>query len=236
VTPFRGLFITGTDTAVGKTHVGRLLVAGLVRAGLRVAVMKPVAAGGRQTPAGLRNEDALALMAVSNVEAPYTRVNPYCFAAPVSPHIAAKDAAISIELGVICDEFCRLAAESDCVIVEGAGGWRAPIAASTSMADVAAALGLPVLLVVGLRLGCLSHAVLTAEAVGARGLSLAHWIGNGIDPLFERCADNVSWLTAALGEPLAVVPFAPEPKAPQLPPTVITRALREHAVDAASSV
>ncbi|MDB6088539.1 MAG: dethiobiotin synthetase [Gammaproteobacteria bacterium] len=206
----RAIFITGTDTGVGKTVVATGLVRGLVRERLRVAVMKPVASGSEPTPEGLRNEDALQLIAAANVAAPYERVNPYCFEPAISPHIAAKDAGIAIERARITRNFTELAAASDYVVVEGAGGWLAPIGDRESMADLAAALGLPVLLVVGLRLGCINHASLTKQAIESYGLRFAGWIANSIDPALARHAENLEALERALGQPpLAVVPFLP---------------------------
>jgi dethiobiotin synthetase len=202
----RGFFVTGTDTGVGKTHVALALIRGLVRDGKRVAAMKPVAAGAARGPEGLRNDDALQLAAAANVAAPYETVNPYCLAAPISPHIAAEDARIAIDPAAIRREFEKLASRADCVVVEGAGGWLAPISGTRTMEAVALALDLPVVLVVGLRLGCLNHALLTANAVRASGLELACWVANSIEPQFERAAENVARLSAALGPPLAVVP------------------------------
>ncbi|MBW4052792.1 MAG: dethiobiotin synthase [Proteobacteria bacterium] len=204
----KSIFVTGTDTGVGKTVVAAALTRALVARGVRVAVMKPVASGSDPTPEGLRNCDALALMAAANVAAPYEVVNPYCFAPPISPHIAAREAGIAIELALLRSRFATLAAASDCVIVEGAGGWLAPISDTAAMADLAAALSLPVLLVVGLRLGCLNHALLSRESLGTRGAAFAGWIANAIDPHFERAAENLATLTARLGQaPLAHVPF-----------------------------
>ncbi len=196
-----GLFVTGTDTEVGKTVVARLIVRSLVATGVRVAVMKPVAAGSLMTAAGARNEDALGLIADSNVDMPYETVNPYCLDAPVSPHLAARDMGISIELPRIRERFDALASVADYVIVEGAGGWFAPLNDAEFVGDLAAALDLPVLLVVGLRLGCLNHALLTAAAIRQRGLPLAGWIGNQIDPGFARMRDNVRTLEQHLGMP-----------------------------------
>ena len=200
----KGYFIAGTDTEVGKTHVATALIHELARRRLRVAPMKPVAAGASPS---LRNADALALAAASNVSVPYETLNPYCLVPPISPHIAAKEAGIVIDPAVICAEFAKLEALSDRVIVEGAGGWLAPISDSKTMEDVAIALGLPVILVVGLRLGCLSHALLTARSIRASGLPFAHWIGNSIDPKFERARENIATLTDALGAPLTVFPY-----------------------------
>jgi dethiobiotin synthetase len=201
-----GLFVTGTDTEVGKTVIARLIVRSLVATGVRVAVMKPVAAGSVATLAGPRNEDALGLIADSNVVMPYTTVNPYCLAAPISPHLAARDAGLTIDLGHLKQQFETLAAAADCVIVEGAGGWYAPLNDQQFIADLAATLDLPVLLVVGLRLGCLNHALLTTAAIRQRGLEFAGWIANRIDPDFARVTDNLATLEAHLGmPPIAVV-------------------------------
>ncbi|MGH8180486.1 MAG: dethiobiotin synthase [Steroidobacteraceae bacterium] len=204
----KSLFVTGTDTGVGKTIVSAALTRALVARGLRVAVMKPIASGSDPTPQGRRNSDALTLMAAANVQAPYETVNPYCFLPPISPHIAAHEARVSIDLAHLRSRFHSLATASDCVVVEGAGGWLAPISDTATMADLAAALSLPVLLVVGLRLGCLNHALLTRESLSTRGVSFAGWIANAIDPQFARPAENLATLTARLGEPpLACVPF-----------------------------
>jgi dethiobiotin synthetase len=196
-----GLFITGTDTGVGKTVVARLIVRSLVASGVRVSVMKPVAAGSAMTQEGWRNEDALGLIAESNVQLPYATVNPYCLAAAVSPHLAAREAGVTIELSRIRESFTTLRSAADQVIVEGAGGWLAPLNEREFIADLAAALDLPVLLVVGLRLGCLSHALLTVAAIRARRLTLAGWIGNLIDPDFARLAENLATLEQHIGVP-----------------------------------
>lgn len=204
----KSFFVTGTDTGVGKTLVAAALTRALVARGLRVAVMKPVASGSDLTPQGLRNSDALTLMAAANVTAPYEVVNPYCFLPALSPHIAAREAGVAIDLALLRSRFDSLAAASDRVIVEGAGGWLAPISDTASMADLAAAFSLPVLMVVGLRLGCLNHALLTRESLTTRGVAFAGWVANAIDPHFERAAENLATLTARLGEPpLARVPF-----------------------------
>lgn len=206
-----GIFVTGTDTGVGKTLVSVSLVKALVKRGLRVSAMKPVASGSEHTAEGLRNADALALAAASNVAAPYTAVNPYCFEPAVSPHIAAEEAGIDVDLRVITQAFETLAAGADHVVVEGAGGWYAPITREHAMSDLPKLLGVPVLLVVGLRLGCLNHALLTKRAIEAEGAELAGWVANTIDPTLERRAQNLLSLERMLGrEPLSVFPFAPD--------------------------
>ncbi|MFL6603331.1 MAG: dethiobiotin synthase [Steroidobacteraceae bacterium] len=207
----RGIFVTGTDTGVGKTLVSVSLVKALVRRGMRVSVMKPIASGSEHTAAGLRNADALALAEASNVAMPYEAINPYCFEPPISPHIAAEEAGIAVETDLIAQSFATVAADSDFVVVEGAGGWYAPISQSRAMSDLPKLLGTPVLLVVGLRLGCLNHAQLTRRAIEADGAEFAGWVGNCIDPALQRRAQNLSSLERGLGEaPLAVFPFADE--------------------------
>lgn len=202
-----GIFFAGTDTGVGKTHVAVAAVRALVSRGLSVAVMKPVAAGSVATADGPRNEDALALIAAANVRAEYALVNPYCLRAPISPHLAAREEGVAIELERIAQAFAALAQRAHCVVVEGAGGWLAPISDTQSMADLARALDLPVLLVVGLRLGCLSHAQLTARAIEADGLHLGGWIANHLDPAFEPLMENVATLERVLERPpLGFVP------------------------------
>ena len=202
-----GVFITGTDTGVGKTIVAAALVRALVVQGQRVAVMKPVASGSQRTPQGLRNEDALALMAASNVAAPYDQVNPYCFEPAISPHIAAEEACIAVDTAHIRRHFDTLAAAADVIVVEGAGGWLAPLGPSISIKDLAVALDLPVLLVVGVRLGCINHALLTKLAIESHGAQFAGWIANTIDPGMPRQKENLETLATRLGAaPLAVVP------------------------------
>lgn len=209
----RGLFVTGTDTGVGKTRVAVALVRMLRAQGLRVAAMKPVAAGAEP---GELNEDVVALRAAANVDADLRDVNPYAFAPAIAPHIAAAEAGVRIELGVIAAAYARLAARADVVVVEGAGGWRVPLNDSEDMADLAQRLGLPVVLVVGLRLGCLSHALLTAESIAARRLPWAGWVGNHIDPEMARQAANLAALRARLPGPcLGVQPY----QAAGTPPT-----------------
>jgi dethiobiotin synthetase len=202
----RGVFVTGTDTGIGKTVVAAALIRALAREGLRVIGMKPVAAGAQTTRDGLRNEDALVLAGASHLAAPYECVYPYCLVAPVSPHIAAADEGITIDSQLIRTRFESLLRLADFVVVEGAGGWLTPISKTQTMADVARALDLPVLLVVGLRLGCLNHSLLTQRAIAASGLRLAGWVGNRIDPYFTRAADNVEALERMLGSaPIEVV-------------------------------
>jgi dethiobiotin synthetase len=226
-----GLFITGTDTEVGKTVVARLIVRSLVATGVRVAVMKPVAAGSVMTAAGPRNDDALGLMADSNVVMPYATVNPYCLPAPVSPHLAAREVGVTIELPRLTQSFAALSAAADYVIVEGAGGWFAPLNDEQFIADLAAMLGLPVLLVVGLRLGCLNHALLSVAAIRQRGLILGGWIANHIDPEFARVPDNLATLARHIGVPaIATVAHAQGGHASSRLPATATAALIQAAM------
>ena len=207
----RGIFITGTDTGVGKTVVACGLARAFRAEGYRVGVMKPVASGSLRTPEGLRNEDALALIEASGTERPYGDVNPYCFEPAVSPHIAAKDAKIEVDCNIIRHHFDVLTAETDRIVVEGAGGWFAPISDHQTMADVAWALSVPALIVVGVRLGCLNHAQLTRLAIEARGVTFAGWVASQVDAAMERPAENLAALERLLGEPaLAVLPYAPQ--------------------------
>ncbi|MBV9344418.1 MAG: dethiobiotin synthase [Gammaproteobacteria bacterium] len=204
----RGIFITGTDTGIGKTVVACALVRALCDEGLRVAVMKPVSAGAERTPEGLRNDDALALLAASNVPAPYEVVNPYCFEPAVSPHIAAKEIGIEVDTGTIRQHYEQLRAQADWIVVEGAGGWFAPISERQTMADLAWALSLPALMVVGLKLGCLNHAQLTRLAIEERGVVFGGWVASAVDRSMARSAENLSALARVLGEPaLDTLPY-----------------------------
>jgi dethiobiotin synthetase len=206
-------FITGTDTGVGKTLVAVSLTRALVSRGLRVAVMKPVAAGTVKTPEGEFNDDALELLAASNVKASYEDVNPWLLRTAASPHLAARADGVTIRHERIVTAYARLAAASDLVLAEGAGGWLAPISATETMADVAEKLALPVLLVVGLRLGCLNHALLTRDAVRARGLRFAGWIANKLQSEMPLANANVDTLSTRFGmAPLAVVPMGTDPR------------------------
>jgi len=198
----RGLFVTGTDTGVGKTLIATALITRHVRLGRRVAAMKPVASGSEWTTEGLRNADAELLAARATVKSPYRDTNPYAFAPAIAPHLAAEDAGIRIDPAHVATIYSRLAAAADVVIVEGAGGWRVPLGPSTYISDLPEQLGLGVVLVVGLRLGCLNHALLTAEAIERSGKTpLLGWIGNGIDPGFEWSRQNVLSLKARLAAP-----------------------------------
>jgi dethiobiotin synthetase len=206
-------FVTGTDTEVGKT----LCTAALLRVarlrGLRTVGMKPIASGCEATPDGLRNEDALAHLAETSAPLPaYAAVNPYAFAPAIAPHIAAAEAGITVDFHVLAELWAELTQDRDFALLEGAGGWQVPIDDNRFFPDLAIHLQLPVVLVVGLRLGCINHALLTAQSIAARGLRLAGWVGNRIDPQFSRLDDNVAALHRHLPAPcLGVVPPLAQP-------------------------
>jgi dethiobiotin synthetase len=205
-----GLLVTGTDTGVGKTRVAAGLCHAYGAHGLRVAAMKPVASGSARGPRGLRNEDALELRRAMTVRATYAEVNPFAFEPPIAPHIAAAEAGTTIDFARLDAAYRRLRARCDVMIVEGAGGWLAPLDRARGFADLAAGWGLDVVIVVGLRLGCLNHALLTAESVERRGLRIAGWVGNAIDSRFERRRANLATLRARLPAPcLGLLPYAP---------------------------
>ncbi len=216
-----GVFVTGTDTGVGKTFVSAALVRALRLAGVDARAMKPVASGAFDTSEGLRNEDALALIdamrtpqphASAAVEPPaYATVNPYVLRAPIAPHLAAATDGIGIELGPIRGAYRELCARSQLVLVEGAGGWAIPLSDTLMQSDLPRQLGLPVLLVVGVRLGCINHALLSARAIRADGLELLGWIANAIDPALPQADEAIDTIACHLDAPLAVIPRDPEP-------------------------
>jgi len=202
----RGIFVTGTDTGVGKTVVAAMLLRALADAGFRAVGMKPVSAG---LPArDLVNADVRMLRAAGSVDAPLADVNPYSFVAPIAPELAARADGAIIELDVIAAAHARLALRADAIVVEGAGGVLVPLTHRTDMLDIAVRLGLPALLVVGVRLGCLNHALLSAQAIGARGVRLLGWVANRIDPGMPEGDANVSMLAERMPAPLvADVPW-----------------------------
>ncbi|WP_343670583.1 dethiobiotin synthase [Paraburkholderia heleia] len=199
------LFVTGTDTEIGKTFVSAALLRGFAHAGLRATALKPVAAGAYERDGVWHNEDADQLDAAASVLLPPEMRTPFLLKEPAAPHIAAALEGVTLDMARIVD--CHEAAceRADAVVVEGVGGFRVPLTATVDIADLAVALGLPVVLVVGMRLGCISHALLTAEAIAARGLKLAGWVANRIDPAMTFPEDNI----AALRERLAAQYGAP---------------------------
>ena len=209
-----GCFVTGTDTGVGKTLVSAGLLHALARHHRRVVGMKPVAAGLVPWGDDWASEDAIALRSASTLAVPPALDNSVLLPDPLSPHIAAARAGVQIDITAIVRSYQALAAQADAVVVEGAGGFHVPLTDTLTGADLAQALALPVVVVVGFRLGCLNHALLTAEAIRARGLTLAGWVANRVDPDMEAVEDNVTYLRARLNAPLlADVPYQelPEP-------------------------
>lgn len=208
----QGYFVTGTDTGVGKTLVSAALVHHFAQQGFKSAGMKPVAAGCQMAGGVLLSDDVLQLQQASNVDLPRETVNPYAFEPPLAPHIAAQMAGVHIELGLLHAAFKKAAEAVDVLVVEGVGGFRVPLNDQEDTADLATLLRLPVILVVGMRLGCLSHALLTAEAVAARGLRLAGWVANGIDPEMAVQQENLQALQHRISAPcLAVISFREKP-------------------------
>ena len=210
----RAYFVVGTDTGIGKTHATGALLHALARRHARVVGMKPIAAGGVQTADGLTNEDSIAHRAASTVRVPPELDNPILLPEPLSPHLAAARAGTAISFDVVLGAVAELRARTDALVVEGAGGFLVPLSETQTGADLAVALGMPLVLVVGMRLGCLNHALLTAEAIRARGLRLAGWIANRVDPDFLCPDENLAYLRTHLGAPLlADLPFSRIPDA-----------------------
>ena len=207
----RGFFITGTDTDCGKTRVAHALIHALRAQELKIAPFKPVAAGAQWLEVGLRNDDALSLMSAAESNYPYDLVNPYCYEAPIAPHLAAAAMGEKIDLQQILQNAKKLSTLADLLLVEGAGGWLVPLGKDIDMADMAAALQMPVVLVVGIRLGCLNHARLTEAMIVQRGLRLAGWIGSLLEPEMSQQEENIESLHALLGSPcLGIVPYLSE--------------------------
>jgi dethiobiotin synthetase len=207
-----GIFVTGTDTDCGKTQVALGLMAALQDRGLSVLGMKPIASGCHTGPDGCRSADAEALLAQGSAAVPYPLANPYALAPPIAPHIAAGQAGLTIELAPIVAAYRALAEQADWVIVEGVGGWRVPLGPTLSVSDLPLALGIPVVMVTGLRLGCINHSLLTVESIRARGASLVGWVANQIDPAMLAREQNLATLAALIDAPcLGVVPHLPDP-------------------------
>lgn len=207
----RGYFVTGTDTGVGKTRVSVGLMSLLQSQGHVVTGMKPVASGCHATAAGLFSDDALQLQAQASFSVTYNEVNPYAFEAAIAPHLAAQGLGVEIEIEVIQAALAILTEAADRVVVEGVGGWLVPINAHQTMADLAVALGLPVVLVVAVRLGCLNHALLTAAAMEAAGVQFCGWVANRLDPACEAADETVAALRERLAAPcLGELGYAPD--------------------------
>jgi dethiobiotin synthetase len=203
-----GYFITGTDTGVGKTLITSALVGKFASHGLKAVGMKPIAAGCSLVDGQLLSEDVTQLIAASNVSAPLEQINPYAFEPAIAPHIAAVQAKVEIELGTVMQAYAALANISDVVVVEGVGGFCVPLGDHLDTADLAQALDLPVILVVGMRLGCLSHALLTVAAIRSRGLKLRGWVANTVDPGMDMLEENLQSLVQRIDAPcIGVVPW-----------------------------
>ena len=204
----RRWFITGTDTEIGKTFVACALMRHLATEGYRVAGMKPVASGCDHTADGLRNDDALKLAAAANVEIPYSLVNPYAFEPAIAPHLAAEQAGIDIDVDAIA-QIAR-GIESDFLIMEGAGGWCVPLTAGRTLADLVRPVTDEVVLVVGLKLGCINHALLTAQQLRRDGMKLLGWVANTLDPDMPVLEENLQTLRNLMPAPLlCVMPYSP---------------------------
>ena len=208
-----GLYVTGTDTGVGKTVASVAMLHALRATGLAAVGMKPVASGCTGTADGWRNDDALALQQASAKSHAYDTHNPYALPEPTAPQLAARRAGVRVSLEVLTQAYACLSADADVVVVEGAGGWLAPLGDTLEQSQLARALGLPVVLVVGVRLGCLSHARLSERAIVADGLPFAGWIGNLVDPAFNDAVEYRGLLSDALSAPcLGWLPHASDPR------------------------
>ena len=201
-------FVTGTDTEIGKTTIAAGLLHAARRAGLSTAAAKPVASGCVRTADGLRNDDALALLGECTLALRYDEVNPLAFEPAIAPHLAAREVGVLLDVASLHAAVqAILAKQADFTLIEGAGGWRVPLAGQASLSDLAVALGLPVILVVGVRLGCINHALLSAEAIARDGLQLAGWVANLVDPQTARLEDNLVTLAERMPAPcLGYVP------------------------------
>lgn len=196
----KAFFIAGTDTEIGKTYCSVAVLEYFNQQNLRTAALKPIASDAKITNAGLRNDDALQLQKAQSMHFDYDDINPFTFEAPVSPHIAALPEVLSVNSTI---ERCNKVLESDydILLVEGAGGWLSPLSLEESFADLAAGFGFPIILVVGLKLGCLNHTLLTWKNIQTRGLPFAGWVGNHIDPAMLNQTENINTLTHLLGTP-----------------------------------
>lgn len=198
----RAFFVTGTDTEVGKTTIAAGLLHAARLSGLSTAAAKPVASGCEPSVAGLRNSDALALLGECTLALEYAEVNPFAFAPAIAPHLAAREAGVALTVAALAAAVRHVLDKgADFTLVEGAGGWRVPLTGNASLSDLAIELGLPVILVVGVRLGCINHALLTAEAIARDGLRLAGWVANIVDPHTARLQENLATLAERLAAP-----------------------------------
>jgi dethiobiotin synthetase len=212
-----GIFVTGTDTDVGKTYISEALIKHFCRQGFQTVGMKPIAAGAEIENGRLLNADVKAIVSASNVDAPIDQINPYVFAPAIAPHIAAQQAGIEIEIEPIMSAFKVLQQQADVIVVEGAGGFLVPINETLTMGDLAKALDVGVVLVVGVRLGCISHALLTVQSIEAKGLHLIGWVANRIEPNMPALEENIATLKAMIKAPcVADVAWNEEPSFSQI--------------------
>jgi dethiobiotin synthetase len=226
----QSVFITGTDTGIGKTLVAASLLRALQTRGLRAIGMKPVASGCAMTPHGLRNDDAELLRTHGSGAPDYALVNPYALPEAIAPHLAAQHSGVIVELAPLREVYATLSTMSQCVVVEGVGGWSVPLSGTLMQADLVRALRLPVILVIGLRLGCINHALLSARAIAHDGCELVGWIGNQVDAAMLCLEENLSTLRERLPAPcLGVLPHARAPDPRELAP------LLSGAIDAITS-
>jgi dethiobiotin synthetase len=208
------LFVAGTDTEIGKTLVSSALLHGFARANLRAAAMKPIASGATERDGVLHNDDADQLDAAANVALPPAIRTPFMMREPIAPHIAAEREGMTLDIARIVEAHRFALTQADIVVVEGVGGFRVPLDDTHDTADLAVALNLPVVLVVGMRLGCISHAMLTAEAIVSRGLQIAGWVANRVDPNMLYPDENIATLRKRLDAPLiGVIPHLAPPDA-----------------------
>ena len=213
----KSVFITGTDTEVGKTFYSELLLRRLNAQGLRTAAMKPLASGAEWQNDKLRNADALALLQAANTSFSYELCNPYCFEAAIAPHLAAKQLEVKIETDVILQAYDILHRQADITLVEGVGGWLVPLDSEQTTADLVIAMGMPVILVVGMQLGCINHALLTAENIKQRGVPLLGWVANVMDPGMLHLDENIESIAQRIHAPLLdTIDFINNPEADML--------------------
>lgn len=210
----KSIFVTGTDTEVGKTFYSKLLLHSLNAQGLRTAAMKPLASGAAMHEGKLRNADALLLQQAANTSFPYELCNPYCFEAAIAPHLAAKQLGIRIDPDVILQAYKKLQQRADVTVIEGVGGWLVPVDDKQTVADLIQTLGVPVILVVGMRLGCINHALLTADNIKQRGITLLGWVANMMEPGMSHLDENIMSIAARIEAPLLdTIEFINNPEA-----------------------
>ena len=209
----KGYFITATDTDAGKTFVTTGLLEALSKSGFKTLGFKPVASGCVMTEAGLRNDDALKIINAAHSKIDYSLINPYAFEQPIAPHIAAHKVGVSIHLQTIADTIFNSLNDIDYVLVEGVGGWMVPLNDQQTMADLAALLNFPVIIVVNMRLGCINHALLTVDAIEQKGLNIAGWLANQAENSMELLQENIASIESRITPPLlGVIPHGVKQK------------------------